>query len=154
MIDPKKYAEFEAEILRLKSEIQRLKVSHKLETAFYEAGGRRNASEHEGASAFDLLKEHVFKFVKIDERGRVTFIDPQDGIPLKTREGRDYTAGDLMTRLRASPVAGNLFVAPGSVSSGADPNLTTREQLREIKDPATRLARARELGLTGRREGV
>ena len=43
-VDAQKHADLEGEILRLKAEIQQLKVSHKLESAFFECGGRRVAA--------------------------------------------------------------------------------------------------------------
>lgn len=135
-----------AENAKLKTEKQQIKISHEVEKAYLEAGGKRDTSEYD-LSSFDLIYNAASRYIKVDDSGKVSIVDPEDGLKLRTARGADYTMRDLMARLKASPVTASLFEAPGVSSSGVDPNWTTREQLRQIRDPAARLARARELGI-------
>lgn len=149
-IDPKRYAEFESEILRLKSEIQEMKVSHDLENTFYEFGGKRS-KEDDLITYFEIVRGYALKFIKRDERGKILFVDFNDGLPLKTPSGKAFSMKDLMSKIKSHQTLGNYFDSKNTQNTAA---YSTRESLREIKDPAARLARARELGLTGKRGGV
>lgn len=86
-IDPKRFAELEREVKRLKAENQKLIVSHALEKAFYEAGGKKSGDEND-YSYFHMVSDHASKFVKVGEQGELTIIDPRDGTRLKTAEGK------------------------------------------------------------------
>lgn len=143
-IDPKRFAELEREVKRLKAENQKLIVSHALEKAFYEAGGKKSGDEND-YSYFHMVSDHASKFVKVGEQGELTIIDPRDGTRLKTAEGKDYTARDLMIKFKSSSLLNSMFDSSSSATINPA-NATTREELMQIKDRAERLARARELG--------
>lgn len=134
---------------KLKTTNQELKISHALETAFYEVGGKRSTNES-GTSAFDLLRSVANDYVKFDEKEKLIFVDPRDGLELRTAEGKNYTPRDLMVKLKNSPVTGAMFenqAANSYLPNGLTPGNVTRETLRQIKDPAARLALAREHGI-------
>lgn len=142
-IDPKRYAEFEAEILRLKSEIQEMKVSHELENTFYEFGGKRS-KEDDLITYFDMVRGYALNFIKRDERGKILIVDPNDSLPLKTPSGKAFSMKDLMIKIKSHQMLGNYFDSKNAQNTAA---YSDRESLREIKDPAARLTRARELGI-------
>lgn len=135
---------------KLKTTNQEMKISHALETAFHEAGGKRGSDEDD-YSYFDMLRTVALRYIKFDERGKLSFFDPQDGTRMRTSEGKDFTAKDLVLKLKTSPVTTTLFETPNtngySLPIGLTPGNITRETLRQVKDPAARLALAREHGI-------
>lgn len=142
-IDPQKYAALEKENAQLKSEIQSIKVSRSIETNFYKFGGK-HSSDEDMTTYFAIVEDYALRFIKLDERGKVSFIDPADGLPLKNSSGKDFSMRDLMGKIKSS----KLFVNHFDSKNAQDPAAySDRELLRQIKDPAARLARARELGI-------
>lgn len=148
-------AEANRRIEELTKENSTLKQTHReyiasntLEKAFYQCGGKSGRDE-DGYSYFDMLRDRIKKYIQVDDAGALTIVDPLDNVPLR-KNGRSFTPEDLMLKLKSSGTSSALFnTASDSVTIdprafGAD---ATREQLRQIKDPAARLARARELGI-------
>lgn len=136
------------EIAKLKQTHREYIVSNTLEKAFYQCGGKSGRDE-DGYSYYDMLRDRAMKYVQVNDSGLITFVDPLDNLPLR-KNGRPFAPEDLMLKLRSSGTSAALFDTASS-SATVDPRSfgadTTREQLRQIRDPAARLARARELGI-------
>ena len=144
-IDPEKVALLK-ENLELKSKLKSLELSSSIEINFHKFGGKESP-ESDLISYFDIVKGYALRFIKIDDLGKISFVDPLDGLPLRTSSGKDFTMRDLMNKIRSSRDLAHHFDAG---SSTATKNLgagETRESLREIKDLSERLSRARELGI-------
>ena len=143
-IDPEKAALLK-ENSELKSKLKSLELSSSIEINFHKLGGKESP-EDDLISYFDIVRGYALRFIKLDNLGKISFVDPLDGLPLKTSSGKDFTMRDLMIKIKSSRDLAHHF---DSGSNAATKNLgyTTRESLREIKDPAARLARARELGI-------
>lgn len=145
---------YEGQIQKLIAQNRESQIINALEKAFYSCGGKAGKDD-DGYSYFDMVRDRAQKHIVMDDAGKITVIDPRDGTRLKTDKGTFYSVEDLMFRLRKQGPTTATFEpqgngAGGGMSANSNPLNSlgaTRESLREIKDPAARLARARELGI-------
>lgn len=140
------------QIQELQGQLVQTQIVNSLEKSFYICGGRSGKDE-DGYTYFDLIQERAKAYVQLDEKGRLTVIDPRDKTPMRDSKGVPYTVDDLMLKLRSSGPTASLFDANPAAGAGMQRSVNsnslqaTRESLMNMGNRAERLAKARELGI-------